>query len=447
MPLTASPSIHDIEDAAALLRGAIAQTPCIESPGLSAIAGARIWLKLENMQRTGSFKVRGAYVKLCSLTQIEREAGVVAVSAGNHAQGVACHGAQLGIATTIVMPKTTPYVKIRRTQALGARVLLSGTNLTEAAIDAQALAITEHLTMIHPYDDPHVIAGQGTVGLELIDTRASTGWAVPRVGSSTSMCPPTLAHPCASQARDDNKTDSFDAVVVPVGGGGLISGIAIALKALSPGTRIIGVQSETHPSLYRALYGTHAPAQALPTLAEGIAVKEAGAITSSIVREKVDEIVLVDEFHLERALHLLLEEEKTLAEGAGAAALAAVLRYPEKFAGARVALVVSGGNVDTGLVASVILRARYQEGRVVRLRVQIVDAPGSLAQISVLVAEHHANVLEVSHHRSFSGVPAKCAELDLTLELRSPADIDGVLASLRSAAFKTTLLDRSLAHA
>ena len=378
----------DVAEARALLEDVLVATPCVRSSALSELLGVEVFLKLENLQRTGSFKVRGSGVKLQRLSAAERARGAVAVSAGNHAQGVAFHGTRLGIPTTIVMPTTTPYTKVRRAEAYGARVVLHGRNLSEAYAHAQVLE-SRGLVMIHPYADHDVIAGGGTVGLEMLE-----------------------AH-------------DFDAIVVPVGGGGLISGIALAVKERAPRTRVIGVR----------VAGGEAP-----TLAEGIAVKQLGEINAAIVATFVDDMLTVDEPSLERAVHLLLDEEKVVAEGAGAAALAALLRFPEAFAGQRVGLVVSGGNIDTGLLASVILRARFQEGRVARLRVQIVDSPGALAQISTLLAEHHANVVDVSHHRSFSGVPAKCAELDFTIEMRHPRDIDSILSGLHASAFETTLL-------
>ena len=403
--VVARPSFASIESASKALVGVVAPTPYVHSSPLSKLTGADVSLKLENLQYTGSFKVRGAYIKLQSLAPHERSGGVVAISAGNHAQGVAYHGARLGIVTTIVMPTTTPYAKVRRTEALGARVVLRGANFAEAAGEAERLAVEEHLTMIHPYDDPQIIAGQGTIGIEML-----------------------------------NAQPDVDAVVVPVGGGGLIAGIATAVKHVAPHVEVIGVQTEEHCSLYELLHGIRPPAQAAPTLAEGIAVKRIGRLNAEIAKDLVDDVVLVDEPALERAVHLLLEEEKTLVEGAGAAALAALLSAPKRFVGKRVALVLSGGNIDTGLLASVILRVRFQEGRVARLRVQIVDAPGALMQISSLLAMHHANVVDVSHHRAFSGVPAKCAELDFTIEMRTPGDIHPILDGLRKAAFETTLL-------
>jgi threonine dehydratase len=371
------------------LHGIASVTPCVPSAALSALTSANVMLKLENLQATGSFKSRGAFVKMRSLSQAGRSCGVIAVSAGNHAQAVAYHGARFGCATTIVMPVTTPYVKVRRTESHGARVVLHGQNFAEATAFAHDLARAEHLVMIHPYDDAHVIAGQGSVAVEML------------------------------------QAGEYDEIVVPVGGGGLIAGVALAVEQIAPRTRVVGVRVE-HSEL--------------PTIAEGIAVKNLGELPEGIIRRLVDEMLFVDDVHIERAVHLLLEEEKVLAEGAGAAPLAALLRYPQRFAGKRVGLIVSGGNLDTGLLASVILRVRFQEGRVARIRVQIVDAPGTLVRVSQIVANHHANVLEVSHHRSFSGLPAKCAELDLTIEMRHPTDVGAIVRDLQNACFETTLL-------
>jgi threonine dehydratase len=398
MHATTLPSFADVEAAAKALGGVVAQTPCVQSEALSALAGARVTLKCENLQRTGSFKVRGAYVKLRSLEPAERLRGVVAASAGNHAQGVAYHAARLGIDATIVMPTTTPYAKVRRTEAHGVRVVLDGETFADAARAAEAIALECGRTMLHPYDDPWVIAGQGTVGIEMLRERPD-----------------------------------LDAVLVPVGGGGLIAGVAIAVKHLAPNAEVIGIRSEM-------------PANGAPTLAEGIAVKHLGRTNAAIVADFVDDMLAVGEPEIVRAIHHLLDDEKMLVEGAGAAPLAALFAHRERFAGRRVGLILSGANLDTGLLASVILRARFQQGVIARVRVQIGDAPGSLVGISTLLAAHHANVVDVSHHRAFSGVPAKCAELDFTIEMRHPRDIDAILAELRDAAFETTVLAGGGAH-
>ena len=390
MIATVLPSFADVEAAAEQLEGVVYPTPFFRSDVLSDLTGASVMLKCENLQRTGSFKVRGSYVKMQSLSPSERAGGVIAASAGNHAQGVAAHAARLGIDATIVMPKTTPYGKMRRTEAQGVRVVLEGETFAEAAAAAIEIAREKRRTMIHPYDDPWVIAGQGTVGLEMV--------------------------------RDHPK---LDAVLVPVGGGGLIAGVALAVKRLAPRTEVIGVR----PRMDGA-----------PTIAEGIAVTCLGHLNNEIVRDLVDDTITVEEASLESAIHHILDDEKMLVEGAGAASLAAVLANRERFAGRTVGLILSGANLDTGLLASVILRARFQQGLVARVRVQIGDAPGSLLSVSSLLANHHANVVDVSHHRAFSGVPAKCAELDFTIEMRHPRDITAIVNELREATFETTVL-------
>ena len=404
-PAGAPPVFADVVAAAEALAGVVYETPCLRSDALSALTGAEVYLKCENLQRTGSFKVRGSYVKLSSLSYEQRSRGVVAASAGNHAQGVAYHASRLGIDATIVMPATSPYGKIRRTEALGARVVLSGETFANASATAAELAAAEGRAIIHPYDDPWVIAGQGTVGLEFV------------------------------RAQPD-----LDAILVSVGGGGLIAGTAIAVKSLAPRVDVIAVQAEEFCPLHELRYGAQSHPRGTPTLAEGIAVQRLGVMNAAIIAELVDDVVLVDDVALEHAIHALLDDEKMLVEGAGAAPLAALLRDRERFAGRKVGLILSGANLDTGLLASVILRARFHAGLVARLRVQIGDTPGALSLVSNLLARHHANVVDVSHHRAFSGVPAKCAELDLTIEMRHPRDIDPILAELRTTTFETTVL-------
>ena len=406
------PTFADVEAAAEQLAGVVHATPFFRSDALCDLTGANVMLKCENLQRTGSFKVRGSYVKLQSLSPAERAAGVVAASAGNHAQGVAYHAARLGIDATIVMPKTTPYGKMRRTEAMGVRVVLEGGTFAEAASLAQVLAHDQGRTMIHPYDDPWVVAGQGTVGLEMMHAQPQ-----------------------------------LDAVLVPVGGGGLIAGVAIAIKHLAPEVQVYGVQTEAYCALYEMLHHSRPHSNGAPTLAEGIAVKEIGRMNAAIVQDLIEDVLLVDEPTLERAIHHVLDDEKMLVEGAGAAGLAALLLHRDLFAGRRVGLILSGANLDTGLLASVILRARFQEGLVARVRVQIGDSPGSLSDISSLLAQHYANVVDVSHHRAFSGVPAKCAELDFTIEMRHPRDIYSIIDDLREATFETTILAGGLCDA
>jgi threonine dehydratase len=399
-----APTLADIRTARAQMRDAIVLTPSKRAPRLEAHVGdARIALKLETFQRTGSFKDRGAFVKLSSLTDAQRSGGIIAASAGNHAQGVAFHGARLGIATTIVMPRTTPFTKVRRTTELGARVVLAGETMAETFVHAEALRKSEHLTEIHPFADPAVIAGQGTIALEL-----------------------------AEQVPD------ADTLVIPVGGGGLIAGMAIAAKALNPTIRIVAVQTEHYASLRGDVELSKRETQ---SIAEGIAVKHIGELNRTIIDRYVDDVIFVAEESIERAIHLFLEEEKIVAEGAGAVAYAAMLQSPERFAGRNCALVVSGGNIDTGLLSSVITRVRLHEGRVVRMRVEIVDAPGALVQVASAIAERGANILDVAHQRGFKDVPAKCAELDLTIEMRRPEDTDEIVNALCVAGFPSVILD------
>lgn len=396
LPVTSA----DVEAAAAVIHGAVAATACNQSRTLSEICGCKLWLKFENLQFTASFKERGALNRLHALSNDERRRGVIAMSAGNHAQGVAYHARRLDIPATIVMPVGTPMVKVENTRRLGATVVISGATLEEAGAFARSHGAAEGMTMIHPYDDPLVIAGQGTLAREILD-------AAPEL----------------------------DTLVVPIGGGGLISGIAIAARAIKPDLRIIGVQAELYPSMYNAVR-----AEALPmrgdTLAEGIAVKAPGRITTDIIRALVDDIVLVTEPQIERAVATLIAIEKTVVEGAGAVGLAAVLAKPELFAGRNVGLILTGGNIDTRLVASVLTRELAREGRLAQLTIDIVDRPGQLAAVSNLLAEAGANVIEVSHQRTFSDLPAKATLLGLVIETRDQAHLDDVMAKLLAAGFK-----------
>ena len=397
-------TIDDIRKAEAQLSGVIVETPTVHSRTLSAIAGCDIVLKLENLQYTGSFKDRGALIKLLSLGAAERKAGVIAVSAGNHAQGVAYHAERLGIPATIVMPEGTPFVKVRHTEAFGARVVHRGEGFAEAAAFAAELRVKEGLVLVHPYDDPHIIAGQGTIALEMID-----------------------ADP------------ALDALVVPIGGGGLIAGIAVAAKAFRPSIEVIGVETELYPSMYQAIRGLP-PTSGGQTIAEGIAVKKPGELTKPIVAALVADILLVGESAIERAVQLLLEIEKTVAEGAGAAPLAAVLAHRERFAGKRVGLVVTGGNIDSRLLASVLLRGLIRDGRIVRLRVETRDVPGALGQVARLIGEKGGNIVEIYHQRLFYDVPVKLAEIDVVLETRDARHVEDIIAVLRAAGFPTRLL-------
>ena len=398
-------TLEDIKAAATLIAGAVVRTPCLPSGPLSQITGADITLKLENMQSTSSFKDRGALVKLASLSDAERQAGVIAMSAGNHAQGVAHHAARLGIPATIVMPLGTPNVKVQRTEALGASVRLHGESLDESAGYAEKICRQQELIFIPPYDDEKIIAGQGTIALEML-----------------------------ADAND------LECLVVPIGGGGLISGIAIAAKALRPNIEICGVESELYPSMYAALKGQSAECGG-QTLADGIAVKAPGALTQPVVEALVDDLLLVSETEIERAIALYIEEENTVVEGAGAAGLAAVLSNPERFAGRKLGLVVTGGNIDSRLLASLLMRGLLRDGRVVNMRVEIADRPGALAAVARIIADCHANLLEVTHQRTFLDVPAKRADLDIVIETRDPEHVHRVVERLESEGYAIEMLD------
>jgi len=387
----------DIESAAKIIGGAVIATACNESRTLGGICGCRIWLKFENLQFTASFKERGALNRLSALSTEERKRGVIAMSAGNHAQGVAYHAKRLGIPATIVMPVGTPMVKVENTRRHGASIILAGHTVEEAGPVALDHGEAHGMTLIHPYDDPLIIAGQGTIGLEMLH-------AVP----------------------------ALDTLVVPIGGGGLISGIAIAAKALKPDIRIIGVEAGLYPSMYNAIRGEHLPMRG-DTLAEGIAVKSPGKLTTEIVRALVDEILLVTEAEIESAVAAFINIEKTVVEGAGAVGLAAVQANRPLFAGRNVGLVLTGGNIDTRLIASVLTRELAREGRLTQLSLDIVDRPGQLAAVAALLAEAGANIIEVSHQRTFSDLPAKATLLQLVIETRDRAHLDDVLAKLSAA--------------
>ncbi len=405
-------SFDDVVSAAARIEDYVVRTPALFASSLTALAGTRVTLKLETRQRTGAFKDRGAANLLLQLGALERERGVIAMSAGNHAQAVAYQSSRLGIASTIVMPETTPFTKVRRTAGFGARVVLAGEALVDAARRAHEIASEERLTIVHPFDDERIVAGQGTAGLELLAD-------VP----------------------------DLDVLLVPIGGGGLISGIAVAAKKLKPSITIVGVQTQLFPSFFEIKNGLP-PTHGGQTIAEGIAVKSIGEIPLAIANELVDDVVLVSEHSIERAIHTFVEEEKLVTEGAGAAPLAALMDAPERFAGKHVGLIVCGGNIDTGLLANVIARVRLSEGRVVRMRVEINDRPGVLARVARLIGECGANILDVTHQRHFADVSSKNAELDITFETRQPADVDLVIEKLHEANYKTSVLESTTkAHA
>jgi threonine dehydratase len=397
-------TLADIRAAAEALESHIVRTPTVAATALSAEAGCELRLKLETQQHTGSFKPRGAFVKIRSLDADQRRAGIIAMSAGNHAQGVAFWAGRLGIPATIVMPTATPFTKVDRTRALGARVELHGATLSEAAAHAEVLAARDGLTFVHPYDDERVIAGQGTLALELL-----------------------------ADAPD------LDCLVIPIGGGGMASGMAIAAAALKPGIEIVGVQAALYPAMAEALDG-RAPTSGGDTLAEGIAVKAPGRITREIVRRHVSEILLVEESDIERAVQRLAESQKIVAEGAGAAGVAAVLARPERFRGRRVGTVVCGGNIDSRILASVLMRGLVRDGRMARIRVELSDAPGRLAAVATLIAEAGGNIVECYHQRLFQDVPIKHAELDVVVETRDPDHVREILARLAAAGFPPRLL-------
>jgi threonine dehydratase len=397
-------NIDDIRATAARIAGQVVATPTVHSPALSDAYGAEVFLKLENLQRTGSFKDRGALAKLLSLDGAQAQAGVIAVSAGNHAQGVAWHAHRLGIPATIVMPKSTPFTKIRRTEALGAQVVLHGADVSAAEPHAMELARREGLTFIHPFADPVIIAGQGTVALEML-----------------------AAEP------------DLEVLVVPVGGGGLISGMAVAAKAVKPGIEILGVEAAMYPSVHNLLNGLEAAAGG-HTLAEGIAVKSPGDINLEIIRALVDDILLVDEPALEAAVVEMMETAKVMVEGAGAAPLAALAAGRERFAGRRVGLVVSGANIDSRLLASLLLRGLIRAGRMARLRILVPDEPGHLARVASEISGTGANIIEVYHQRLFHDVPAKETELDVVVETRDEAHIRKLIGLLTERGFVTRRL-------
>ena len=395
MPVTIEAvTIEDIRAAAQRISGAVERTPCVHSRTLSRLAGAEVFLKFENLQFTASFKERGALNKLLSLGEAERRRGVIAMSAGNHAQAVAYHAARLGIPATIVMPRGSPNTKIKNTQVHGATVVLEGESLFEAGKHARELAARDDLVFVHPYEDPLIIAGQGTVGLEMLA-------AVPEL----------------------------ELIVVPVGGGGLISGIATAAKALKPSIRILGVESRNYPSMHQRLAGLPVECGG-DTIAEGIAVKDVGEIALGIIRSLVGEVLVVREETIERAVVALIEIEKTVAEGAGAAALAALLEHPAHFAGKRVGLPISGGNIDSRVLASVLMRGLVRDARLVRLRVTVPDISGSLAKVAALIAQGGGNIVEVQHQRVFGTASVKSTEIEFLIETRDRSHTDAVIAAL-----------------
>ena len=392
-------TLADIEAARRKLSGAVLRTPMLPAPKLSALTGADVHVKYENLQVTNSFKDRGAFVKLAALTEDERRRGVIAMSAGNHAQAIAYHAQRLNIPATIVMPVTTPFVKVKSTEAYGAKVVLEGESVSECQDRVTTMVAERELVLVHPYDDPAIIAGQGTIALEMLE-------AMP----------------------------DLDMLVIPIGGGGLIAGNAIAAKGARPTIEIVGVEAALYPSMRNAITGANDPIGG-PTLAEGIAVKNVGALTLPVVRELVSDIVLVDEVHLERAVNAYLTLQKTMAEGAGAAGLAAMLAAPERFRGRKVGLILCGGNIDPRILASIMVRELEREDRIVSFRLTIADRPGVLGPIATLFGELGANILEVDHRRLFLDVPAKGAKVDITVEARDRDHAEEIMRALAQGGY------------
>jgi threonine dehydratase len=398
-------TIDDVRTAHDRVRGAVVRTPTLHSQTFSALTGAKVYLKFENLQFTAAYKERGALNTLLQLGDNARKNGVIAASAGNHAQGLAYHGKRLGVPVTIVMPTTTPTVKVMQTESHGATVLLHGETFDAAYAHACALEVERGLTFVHPFDHPHIIAGQGTVALEMLE-----------------------------DAPD------IDTLAVPIGGGGLISGMATVAKALNPNIDVVGIQAELYPSMYAKINGLVMPCEG-DTLAEGIAVKQPGVLTERVVRALVNDIVLVGERHLEEAVSLLLQIEKTVVEGAGAAGIAALLAHPDRFKGKTVGIVLCGGNIDTRLLANVLLRDLARSGRLARIRIRLQDRPGALSNVFKIFAELNANVIEISHHRIFTTLPAKGLITDIECETRDQDHLNRLLAALTDAHYEANLVE------
>ena len=396
-------SIEAIRAAAARIEGAIERTPFLPSHTLSRLTGCKLHLKFENLQFTASFKERGALNKLLSLSESERKRGVIAMSAGNHAQAVAYHAARLGIPAVIVMPKGSPNTKVKNTLVHGAKVELEGESLADAAAHAQMLAKRDNLVFVHPYEDPLIIAGQGTVGLEMLQV-------VP----------------------------DLDILVIPVGGGGLLGGIATAARALNPKIKLYGVESQTYPSMHQRLAGQPVKVGG-DTIAEGIAVKDVGDTAFAIIKKDVEEVLVVQEETIERAIVALIEIEKTVAEGAGAAALAALLEHPQQFAGKKVGIPISGGNIDSRVLASVLMRGLVRDARLVRLRVTMPDVSGSLAKVTQMIADAGGNIVEVMHQRIFGTASVRSPEVEFLVETRDREHTQALVRSLQSKGISVSM--------
>ncbi len=399
-PMSTTLDIHDIRAAAVRLQGQVIDTPCLPSRTLSAIAGCEVFLKFENHQFTASFKERGALNKMAQLTDAERAQGVLAVSAGNHAQGVAYHAQRLGIAATIVMPRFAPPVKVERTRGFGASVVLEGDTFDDARAHGLALARERGLTVVHPYDDLTVAAGQGTIALEML----------------------------AQQPQ-------IDTLLVAIGGGGLISGVATAALAVKPGMQVIGVQTERFPAVWNAAHGENREC-AQATIADGIAVKAPGALTLPLIRERVADVLLVGEDDIEQAILMLLEIEKTVVEGAGAVGLAALLKHRGRFAGRKVGLILCGGNIEPLVLAEIIERGMVKSGRLARLRLDVRDVPGALADVATLLGRLGANIDEVQHQRAFSSLSVERAQIEVVVQTRGVAHIEQILVAMRAQGYR-----------
>jgi threonine dehydratase len=399
------PTADDIRDAAGRIQGRVVRTPLVNSPRLAAMSGAKsVHLKLENQQFTGSFKDRGALNKLLSLTPEEAARGVIAMSAGNHAQGVAFHAQRLGIPATIVMPNGTPFTKVERTAGFAARIELQGDTIDAAAVYARQVAAAQNLVFVHPYDDPLIVAGQGTIGLEILDD-----------------------------------LPAFDSLIAPIGGGGLISGIAIAVKEQRPAVDVFGVEADLYPSMHHAVKQMP-PDNRGQTIADGIAVKSPGRLTQAIIQRHITELLLATEDQLENAVHILVERQSLVTEGAGAASLAALLAEPARFAGRDVVLIVSGGNIDSRLLAQVLMRGLIRDGRVVTLRIEISDQPGVLGHLARLIGSTGGNIIEIYHQRMFFDLPVKRADVDAVIETRNAQHVAEIISALETGGFPTRRL-------
>ncbi len=398
-------TLDDVRAAAARIEGQVVRTAMDYSRTLSQITGADIWLKFENLQFTAAYKERGALNAMLLLSQEQRDRGVIAASAGNHAQGLSYHGTRLGMPVTIVMPRTTPVVKVMQTEAVGGKVVLEGETFDEAYAHARRLEAEMGLTFVHPFDDPHVAAGQGTVALEMLE-----------------------------------QVPELDMLVIPVGGGGLASGMGTAARAIKPDIGLIGVEAELFPSMYNRLKHNDLPCGG-DTLAEGIAVKEPGEFTSLILRKLLDDMVLVSEASLESAVSLLLQIEKTVAEGAGAAGLAAVLAHPNRFKGRKIGIPITGGNIDTRLLANVLLRDLARSGRLARLRLTLQDRPGALYKVMREFDRHNVNIIEIYHQRIFTHLPAKGLITDIECEARDREQLDDLIETLREEGYSVTAVE------